>query len=84
MNSIKFTEEEITQINNLKKDYENVLLQLGQLEVEKKKITSIEAQLWNIYNGLVEKEKVQAKKLSDKYGEGQLDPSTGVFTPSSK
>lgn len=84
MNSIKFTEEEITEINNLKKDYESVLLQLGQLEVEKKKITSIEAQLWNIYNGLVEKEKVQAKKLSDKYGEGQLDPSTGVFTPSSK
>jgi hypothetical protein len=84
MNPIKFTEEEITEINNLKKDYENVLLQLGQLEVEKKKMTSIESQLWNIYNELTEKERVQAKKLSDKYGEGQLDPSTGIFTPSSK
>lgn len=81
MEAKTFEKEEIDIINGLKKDYEIVLLQLGQLEVEKRKLKDTETQLWNIYNDLVNKEKVIAEKLSSKYGEGQLDPSSGVFTP---
>lgn len=84
MEPIKFTPEEINIVDTLKKDYENVLLQIGQLEVEKKKLSAMESQLWNIYNSLIEREKVMASDLSSKYGEGSLDPSTGVFTPTSK
>jgi hypothetical protein len=36
-NQIKFTEEEITSINQLKTDVELVFLQMGQLSVERKK-----------------------------------------------
>ena len=34
---IKFTEEEVSKINQLRADVSNVFTQLGQLEIEKEK-----------------------------------------------
>ena len=35
------------------------------------------------YQNTQAKEKEVAKELNDKYGSGNLDPETGVFTPNS-
>ena len=58
MEQIKFTEEEISQINQLRKDSTDVFIQLGQLSIERKKkldeFDNIEQQLLQKFSGLTQ------------------------------
>ena len=82
---IKFTEEEIGQINQLRQDATNVFLQLGQLTLERKtkleELDRLESQLLQNQKELAEREQNLFKSLNEKYGDGNYDPNTGVFTP---
>jgi hypothetical protein len=82
---IKFTDEEISQINKLRDDVSVVFLELGQLHLEKKRkideFNSIESNLLETHSKLVEFETNLFKSLNEKYGDGNYDPETGVFTP---
>jgi hypothetical protein len=82
---IKFTDEEISQINKLRDDVSQVFLELGQLQVERKKkldeIDTIESGLLTTHSELVEFETNLFKTLNEKYGDGNYDPNTGLFTP---
>lgn len=82
---IKFTQEEINSINQLKTDVELVFTQLGQLSIERKRrndeVDEIETQLFKQHQDLVEKEQELFKSLNQKYGDGNYDPNTGIFTP---
>ena len=55
--------------------------QLG-LESQLNKVGDVEIQLGEDLIALNAKESELAQVLNDKYGPGQLDPETGVFTPS--
>ena len=85
MEQIKFTQEEINSINQLKTDVELVFTQLGQLSIERKRrndeVDEIETQLFKQHQDLVEKEQELFKSLNEKYGDGNYDPNTGIFTP---
>ena len=85
MEQIKFTHEEINSINQLKTDVELVFTQLGQLSVERKRrndeIDEIETQLLEKHHELVNTEQELFKSLNEKYGDGNYDPNTGIFTP---
>ena len=82
---IKFTEEEIQKINQLRQDVSNVFYQLGQISIEKKKlideVTQNEKELFQKHTELIEFEQTLFKELNEKYGDGDYDPITGVFTP---
>ena len=82
---IKFTEEEIQKINQLRQDVSNVFYQLGQISIEKKKlideVTENEKELFQKHTELIEFEQTLFKELNQKYGDGDYDPITGVFTP---
>jgi uncharacterized protein YecA (UPF0149 family) len=82
---IKFTEQEVNSINQLKTDVELVFLQLGQLSVERKRrndeLDEIESELLEKHKELVNTELELFKNLNEKYGDGNYDPNTGVFTP---
>jgi len=86
--TIKFTEEEVSSINQLRIDVSNVFTQLGQLQIEKSRrnqeFESIETQLIQKHQELVETEREIFKGLNEKYGDGNFDPSTGEFTPTPK
>jgi uncharacterized protein YecA (UPF0149 family) len=85
MEQIKFTQEEVNSINQLKTDVELVFLQLGQLSVERKRrndeLDEIESELLERHKELVNTELELFKNLNEKYGDGNYDPNTGVFTP---
>ena len=85
MEQIKFTQEEIEQINQLRDDVSLVFVQMGQVSLEKKKrleeLEEIESQLLKQHQELVEKEQELFKSLNEKYGDGNYDPNTGIFTP---
>ena len=82
---IKFTEEEVSKINQLRADVSNVFTQLGQVEIEKEKrikeLNSIKEQLLKKHSELQTVEEELFKGLNEKYGDGNYDPATNTFTP---
>ena len=81
MESIKFTKEELEKIKEIKTQYEGYSRALGTLEIEsialKIKKEGIESKVV-----LLQKEEIDlAESLSKKYGDGVLNPETGIFTP---
>jgi hypothetical protein len=85
---IKFTEEEVKEINDLRFEVGSVFTQLGQIQIEKRKrleeLEQNETSLLEKYTELVAKEDVLFKGLNEKYGDGDYDPNTGIFTPIQK
>ena len=86
--AIKFTDEEIKSINELRQEVATVFTQLGQLSVQKaravQQFDSQEIQLLNQHQELVAKEQELFKGLNETYGDGNFDPKTGEFTPAEK
>jgi len=85
---IKFTEEEVSKINELRQNVANLFTQLGQLQIEKKRrideIQQIENNLLNQHSELQKVEEELFKGLNDKYGDGNYDPNTNTFIPTEK
>jgi len=87
----KFTDEEMKELKALQDEFNNSILQLGQLNVEEinlenaaSRLAQSRVGLQNSYKELLKKEKVLAEKLNARYGAGVLDPKTGIFTPAPK
>jgi hypothetical protein len=83
--TIKFTEEEVQQINELRQNVVNVFNQLGQLTIEKnrriKELDRLETDLVDRHTQLVEEEQKLFKGLNEKYGDGNYNPETNEFIP---
>ena len=84
----KFTEEEIKSLNELSQNYQQIQLAFGQFKVQHllaeqqmNALEEAEVQMESDYSDLQEKERELVQQLNEKYGPGQLDPQTGVFTP---
>jgi len=84
----KFSEEELKSLQDLQNAYQGKQLQFGQLRVQRllvqqqlDAIDDAEAKLEVEYAEVQETERKLVQALNDKYGPGNLDPSTGVFTP---
>ena len=81
-------EEEIKEIKSLQETYQGIALQLGQTRLQQAQLTkeldNIEAneqKLLVAYDEARESEQKIVKKMTDKYGIGNLDVETGKFTP---
>ena len=85
---VKFTKQEIDSLQQLRSDYANVEVSLGKLEIAR---MQSEQQLDNIennklrletqYTTLQRTESQIVSELTEKYGVGNLDITTGKFTP---
>ena len=85
---IKFTKEELSSLESLKDSYSNVELSLGRLEVARlqteQRLDQIENEKLRLeteYTQIQIQENELVSELNEKYGPGNLDPNTGVFTP---
>ena len=84
----KFSEKELKSLQDLQNSYQQKQLQFGQLEVQRLLVTQQLDQLDNAkaklevdYGEVQETERKLVADLNEKYGPGNLDPATGVFTP---
>jgi hypothetical protein len=77
----KFTEEEMKKVQEIKNKYNNITINLGQLEMDGMLIDEQKNKLKEQYINTRKDEVDYAKVLSDKYGLGTLDIETGVFIP---
>jgi len=85
---IKFSEEEMKSLRDLQDSYTKKQAELGQVSVQRillnQQIDTLDerqAQLESEYTQVQQQEQDLVKKLNEKYGPGQLNPETGVFTP---
>ena len=88
---IKFTEDELKSLGDLQGKYNVVTNKFGQLAIAKlnfeKQQESIEEEE---FKNTEELESVRAEEqtllndITEKYGPGQLDPQSGIFTPSTE
>jgi len=84
----KFTDDELKSLQELQTSYQQKQLQFGQLRVQRllvqqqlDAIDDTEAKLEVEYGEVQETERKLVEELNKKYGPGNLDPATGVFTP---
>ena len=85
---MKFTEEELQSLQDLQNGYQEKQAQLGQLAVQRilleqqsDALSVRQEEVQQEYQDVQEQERDIVAKLNEKYGPGQLDPQTGVFTP---
>ena len=90
-NEIKLTTEEQTEVVELNAEYQNVLIDLGQIQLTrlklKEQLTSLdtsEEECKSAYMDIEKKEVNFRNRLVKKYGEGQIDAHTGVFVRTEK
>ena len=86
--AVKFTEEEMKQINVLQQGYVNLQNALGQLSVNRirleQQLDDLDTTEDNVRVQFVEnqtKERDFVDGINKKYGDGNLDLTTGVFKP---
>ena len=86
--SIKFTEQELKKVNDLQGEYLNLQNSMGQLSISRirleQQLEEFDKAEDNIKQKFVEtqtKEREFITTINKKYGDGNLDLNTGVFTP---
>ena len=84
----KFTEEEIKQIKDIQDSYAKIQSEFGQVGISKIRLQEqvdevkvFESKLSDEFKQVQETEKNLLEEITKKYGDGTLDPETGVFTP---
>jgi hypothetical protein len=90
MENIKLTEQELQQIQDLRVKYANITAQLGQLKVEQilvnkqlTRLNELEMTFIKDYEQTQTEEDQFAKVITEKYGVGDVDLETGIFSPAS-
>ncbi|CAB4143698.1 hypothetical protein UFOVP450_202 [uncultured Caudovirales phage] len=85
---IKFSEQEIAEIQQVQANYQKLGLDLVQLKLAiistKNQLDTYESEekmLTERILDLNDSERAIAKKLEEKYGKGEIDLESGVFTP---
>ena len=88
---VKFTEKELQTLNDLQVKYNTITNQFGQLAIAKlnlEKQTEVvndqEFKLQEELDQAREQEQEILNDITEKYGPGQLDPQSGVFTPTTE
>ena len=85
---VKFTDEELKKVQNFQVEYGNITTKLGQLSLSKLRVRN-QAEIIdgeyestiNDFKKLQEDENNFLESITKKYGDGSLNPETGVFTP---
>ena len=78
---VKFTEEELKQVQNIQANYSNVQNKFGQLKMAQIRLDEQEVELEESLKSIQTEEKKFLDGITEKYGEGSLNSETGVFTP---
>ena len=85
---VKFSEDEMKEVSTLQQTYVNVQNSLGQVGVQKLRVEqqlsdleTAEDQLKTQFVETQQKERELVDTINKKYGDGNLDLNSGVFTP---
>ena len=84
----KFTKEEMDMISKIQETYLDIQQKLGQVSLSKLKleqqaeaIDKMEKELLENFKKTQKEEKDFVDSVTKKYGDGTLNPESGIFTP---
>jgi predicted nuclease with TOPRIM domain len=84
---VKFTEEELKQVKGIQDSYFDIQNQFGQtslaklrLDEQMENVLKSEDDLRTKFEEIQSNERDFLNGITEKYGEGSLNPETGVFT----
>jgi hypothetical protein len=85
-NKIELSKDEISEITRLNSDYQQIVLSLGELEIEKKQLKDKLSNIENLtseahtdFNDITKREILFKERLFEKYGDGEIDVQFGVY-----
>jgi|TARA_Y100000296_G_C4984582_1_gene162344 predicted RNA binding protein with dsRBD fold (UPF0201 family) len=78
---IKLTEDEIKELTEIRNNFSNITLMIGETEVGITNLTNRKEDLISNLRKLDEKQGDLSKKLESKYGKGSVSLETNEFTP---
>ncbi len=78
--NVKITDQELTELNRIRDLYTEAQFAFGQLYISRRQLDENERTLNEAYRKLQADEQKLLDTIVEKYGEGNLDPKTGVFT----
>lgn len=78
---IKFSDEEIQEIQQLQQFYNTVVNQAGQVHLEEITLHEKKGQVEANFEEVKKTEQEILSKLTTKYGQGTINLETGEFTP---
>lgn len=88
MEQQQFTQEELAQIKQIQSNYQTVGLDLVQIKLAilntKAQLETLEVEEKTLVERILDlnnEEKRLAKELEQKYGKGEIDLESGIFTP---
>ena len=81
---VKFTNEELKQVQDIQLSYLTIQNQFGQIKMSILRLEEDEINLEKSLSDLQNEEKTFLEGITKKYGQGTLNPETGVFTPTEK
>ena len=81
---VKFNEEELKQVQEIQNNYITIQNQFGQLKMAKIRLSEQELELENSLKSIKVNEQKFLDEVNKKYGQGTLNPETGVFTSAEK
>ncbi len=85
---VKFTEEEMNKVKEFQNKYFEIQSNFGQVHIARlrleEQLISLDKSTNDIqeqFKKTTEEEKEFLNKITEKYGDGSLNPDTSVFTP---
>ena len=84
MENTKLSQEELQSIQQLQEKNRAIVIEFGEIELIKLNLERRAESAKKFLAELREEENTFGKELSDKYGDGTVDLSTGEFVPAPK
>lgn len=81
--TVKFTEEELSEIKELQNLYNTVVFQAGQVHLDEIALHEKKGQVESNFIEVKNREQEIISKLTTTYGQGSINLETGEFTPAS-
>jgi len=85
-NEVKFSKEEMDTLTSIQEKYSEIQAELGQIQITKmrfaqqhKKMIDRENELSGNFEKTQEEETTFVSGITQKYGDGTLDPKTGTY-----
>ena len=79
--TVKFTEEELSEIKELQNLYNTVVFQAGQVYLDEVALNEKKSQVESNFAEVRNREQEIISKLTTTYGQGSINLENGEFTP---
>lgn len=78
--TVKISDKELSDLNRIRELYSDAIYAFGQLYMSKRLLEEEERAMNDAYKKLQGDEQTILNTIIEKYGEGNLDPKTGILT----